>query len=373
MSANLERGLCGLSVLIVDDEPDLRLGLRRLLAPLDVTIRDAESGKAALQLLARASADLVLTDVRMPGMSGVELLAQVKQHWPQTEVVVMSGYGTIEMAVACLQDGAAHFLAKPFDNQEIVRIVCRLGRQIMAAREDRSRRTPEIVAEDPRMLALLELVARVAKSPVAVLIEGESGTGKELVARAIHASSAAASSPFLAVNAAALPDTLLESELFGHVRGAFTGADRDRSGLFAEARRHRVPGRGELDVARVPGQAAARAAGEGGSPAGRRAHVPVDFRLVAATNRDLQAMIKNGEFREDLYYRLRVVRACRSRRCASVRATSCRCCVTSSRAPRAPGCEQRGARDLGGGARRAARASVAWQRARAGDTACSAP
>jgi DNA-binding NtrC family response regulator len=304
------RPLAALDVLVVDDEDDIRLGLRKLLATLGLQAREAPSGEDALTRLAERPADLVITDLQMPGLSGVELLEAVKRHRPETVVVMLTGFGTVQTAVHCMQAGAAHFLTKPFDNEEILGLVRRLGGQILARQAPA---TPPsggaVVAEDARMLRVLELVARVAPSPLPVLIEGESGTGKEIVARAVHQASHVAERPFQAVNCAALADTLLESELFGHRRGAFTGADRDRRGLFAEADGGTVfldevasmsaPFQGKL--LRVLQEKLVR-------PVGGSADVPVDFRLVAATNRDLEGLVKQGRFREDLYYRMQVVR-----------------------------------------------------------------
>jgi DNA-binding NtrC family response regulator len=296
-------------VLVVDDEPDLRLGLRMLLAGGGFTVDEAASGAEALQKFERTPADLVLTDLQMPGMSGADLLAEIKRRSPATVVSILTGFGTIQTAVWCMQHGASHFLTKPFDNDELLRLFSRMGRQVLADR--RQRRGTEVaglVAEDPRMLRVLDLVRRVAATPVPVLIEGETGTGKEVVARAVHDLSDVVSKPFLAVNAAALPDTLLESELFGHVRGAFTGADSDRAGLFAQARGGTVfldevasmslAFQGKL--LRVLQEKLVR-------PLGGARDVPVEFRLVTATNRDLGALIRQGAFREDLLYRLRVV------------------------------------------------------------------
>ncbi|MAE45479.1 MAG: hypothetical protein CMJ86_01185 [Planctomycetes bacterium] len=301
--------LCDLRVLVVDDEADIRLGLTRLSSSVGAQVEQAENGQAALQILDRWPADVVLTDLMMPKMSGAELLVEIKRRSPETEVVVLTGYGTVQSAVQCLQNGAAHFLTKPFDNESVVQLVGRLGRQILARRLPAQDGDPLLLAQDARMQPVTELIARVATSPVAVLIEGESGTGKELVARSIHRQSKVAAKPFLAVNAAALPDALLESELFGHERGAFTGADRARDGIFVEAQGGTVfldevasmsPSfQGKL--LRVLQEKVVRRLG--GST-----DVDVNFRLLAATNRDLESKIKSGEFREDLFYRLGVVR-----------------------------------------------------------------
>ncbi len=301
--------LAQLRVLVVEDEADIRLGLRRLAESVGVQVEEAEDGRAALDLLERWVPDLILTDLMMPRMSGSELLAEVKKRRPESEVVILTGYGTVQSAVHCLQSGAAHFLTKPFDNEGVMQLIERLGRQILARRLTVEDGGAELISQDVRMRPVTELIARVAASPVAVLIEGESGTGKELVARAIHSQSEVADRPFLAVNAAALPDTLLESELFGHRRGAFTGADSARDGIFVEARGGTVfldevasmsPSfQGKL--LRVLQERVVR-------PLGSSADRKVDFRLLAATNRDLESKISEGEFREDLFYRLGVVR-----------------------------------------------------------------
>lgn len=307
---NTSPDLSRLRVLVVDDEADIRLGLRRLLGAAGIEAAEAASGLEAIELLKANPADLVLTDLMMPGMTGAELLDSIKRERPETVVVLLTGFGTVQAAVQCMQNGAAHFLTKPFDNEEIVGLVRRLGCQILS-RCQASHLTDElrIVAEDPATAKVFELVARVAPSSAPVLIEGESGTGKELVARAVHRRSSVADQPFQAVNCAALSETLLESELFGHVKGAFTGADRDRRGLFAEAHGGTVfldevssmsPAfQGKL--LRVLQEKLVR-------PVGGSRDVAVDFRLVAATNRDLEALVGSGGFREDLYYRLQVVR-----------------------------------------------------------------
>jgi len=299
----------GLRVLVVDDEADICLGLRLLIEPLGADVAVASSGREALDEINRAGADVVLTDLQMPGMSGTELLAEIQVRRPGTSVVILTGFGTIQAAVWCMRHGASHFLTKPFDNEEIVGLVTRLGRQVLATRHAPVPSSSNgIVAEHPRMRAVLDLVGRVARTPVSVLVEGETGTGKELIAREIHARSAVSDRPFLAVNAAALPDTLLESELFGHEKGAFTGADTARRGLFADARGGTVfldeiasmslSFQGKL--LRVLEDKVVR-------PLGSTQDVPVEFRVVAATNKDLEELIREGAFRQDLFYRLRVV------------------------------------------------------------------
>ena len=309
MTTTKTNTLAGLSILVVDDEDDIRLGLERVLSRFGADLSEAPDGRDALRVMENEPVDLVLTDLMMPHMSGADLLREIKDRWPSTEVVMFTGYGTIRTAVQCVRDGASHFLTKPFDNDEVSRIVERLGRQIITARERCGAATRTLIAEDPRMRGVVDLIQRVAGSPVPVLVEGESGTGKEVVARAIHRGSAVAERPFQAVNAAALPDTLLESELFGHRKGAFTGADADRDGLFVAA----AGGTVFLD------EVASMSASFQGKllrvlqeklvrPLGAARDIPAEFRLVAATNQDLEKMCEEGAFRRDLFYRLGVVR-----------------------------------------------------------------
>jgi DNA-binding NtrC family response regulator len=303
-----------LRVLVVDDENDVRLGLRLLAESLQAEVRDAASAEQALEIARSWVPHLVLSDITMDGMSGVELLSVLGQRHPDTRVVLITGFGTIELAVEAMRRGAAHFITKPFDNDEVLEAVERYGREaLLQERMHRLEPTspgaePEIIAEDPRMKSVLELVRQVAPTAMSVLIQGESGTGKEMIARAIHAHSEGRDAPFLAVNSAALPDTLLESELFGHRKGAFTGADRDREGIFAQARGGTV----FLDEIALmspafQGKLLRVLQEKTVIPLGTATAVPVEFRLIAATSRDLLERIERGEFREDLYYRLRVV------------------------------------------------------------------
>ncbi len=300
-----------LHVLVVEDEEDIRTGLARLIGTLGAKVDTAADGVDALDIVEAGGVDLVLTDMMMPRMSGSELLGVLKDRHAQIEVVILTGFGTIQSAVACLQGGAAHFMTKPFDNDDVLRVISRLGRQIVARKGGGSAQTfsPGIVANDPVMQGALTLVGQVASSPVPVLIEGESGTGKEVVAREIHRLSSVSDKAFTAVNTAALPDTLLESELFGHERGAFTGAQKARKGIFREVAGGTVfldeissmSGSFQGKLLRVLQEKTVR-------PLGADADVDVDFRLIAASNRDLEALIAEGGFREDLFYRLSVVR-----------------------------------------------------------------
>jgi len=301
--------LKALRVLVVDDEADIRIGIRKLLGRLGAEARVAEDGQHALDLLTEQSADLVLTDLNMPRLGGVELLAAIKERWPETAVMILTGFGTIQSAVSCLQGGAAHFITKPFDNDELLRLTERVGRQVLAGRTTRAPEHDGVIAEDPAMRRVVELVERVAQSPLPVLVEGESGTGKEVVARMIHERSPVASKPFQAVNAAALPDSLLESELFGYTKGAFTGAEHDRDGIFSTADGGTVfldeiasmSPSFQSKLLRVLQEKVVR-------PLGSAQDRAVEFRLVAACNQDVAALISAGEFREDLFYRLGVVR-----------------------------------------------------------------
>jgi DNA-binding NtrC family response regulator len=295
-------------VLIVEDQPEVRLALRTLVETLGAEVREAESAERALGVLAQWVPHVVIVDIEMGAVSGLALLVSVRERYPQVRTLVVTGFGTIERAVEAMRHGAANFLTKPFDDAEVLGEVARLGEEALVAARVRGLRTGtghRLVADDPRMAAVLELVQRLAPTQVPVLIRGESGTGKELVARALHQQGRDPALPFLAVNSAALPETLLESELFGHKRGAFTGADRDREGIFAEARGGTV----FLDeIALMPlsfqGKLLRVLQERTVTPLGSAMARPVQFRLVVATNRSLRERIAEGTFREDLYYRI---------------------------------------------------------------------
>lgn len=305
-----DAGLAGLSVLVVDDEPDVCLGMERLVASTGARVRTAARGDLAIRRLDEDPADLVISDIRMPGMRGDELLAAIKMRRPATAVVLVTGFGTIEQAVECMRLGAEHFIAKPFDNVEFLRCVRAIGGRLLALRNTAAGGAlgDAIVAGPGPMRAVLDDLPRIAATRLPILIQGETGTGKELVARAIHKASGLGNRPFLAVNCAALPDTLLESELFGHRRGAFTGAERDRDGLFVMARGGTVfldevtsmSPAFQAKLLRVVQQKVVR-------PLAAEQDVAVDFRLISAANRDLGEMAAKREFRDDLLYRLRVL------------------------------------------------------------------
>jgi two-component system response regulator HydG len=303
-------------LLVVDDQKNMRATTAMVLRQAGYQVDEAEDGAAALQGLEGAGYDVVLTDLRMPNVDGMEVLRTVRQVAPDTEVIVMTAYGTIESAVEAIRRGAYDFLSKPFKEDELLLRTAKavekrrlVGKVSVLTGEFRRRFGLEhIIGRSAGLREVLDRVARVAPSDATVLISGESGTGKELVARALHASSRRGDSPFIPVNCAAITETLLESELFGHARGAFTGATRARRGLFEEAHG------GTLFIDEVgetaPGfQAKLLRALQDGEirRVGESSPVRVDVRIIAATNQDLRQAIQERRFREDLFYRLNVV------------------------------------------------------------------
>jgi len=303
-------------ILVVDDEPGLRQSLQLILADEGHEVRSASSGSEALAAAAASAFDVVLCDVRMAGMDGLAFLRRYRADGGTALVIMMSAYGTEESAIAAMKEGAYDYLPKPFRADEVALVLRKAEERERLRREVESLRSAlgagaasaDIVAESPAMRAALDVIARVAPHRSTVLITGPSGAGKEVLARELHRLSPRASQAFVAVNCAAIPEALLESELFGHVRGAFTGAVADRRGLFEEASAGTLflDEIGDLPVAlqakllRVLEDGEVRRVGD-------RATRKVDVRIVAATARDLQADASAGRFREDLFYRLNVV------------------------------------------------------------------
>jgi DNA-binding NtrC family response regulator len=301
-------------VLIVDDDEAIRTSTAESLARSDREVRSAESAAAALRGMENWRPDVVLCDVRMPGLNGLELLDLFQERIPSADVIMMTAYDDMSTIVTAMRAGAVEFLVKPLDLHELRRTVDRLFADRAERRRAEENEVPAVsdqrllVGRDPRMIRTFKLIGQAATVRSTVLIRGESGTGKELVAQAIHASSADASQPFVPVNCAALPTELLESELFGHVRGAFTGAINDRRGRFALAGTGTIfldeIGDTSLDfqtkLLRVLQDRTYQAVGSE-----KTEHT--DARVIAATHRALEALVAEGKFREDLYYRLRVI------------------------------------------------------------------
>jgi DNA-binding NtrC family response regulator len=308
-----------LNIVVVEDEAILREDLAAWLQRSGHRVRSAGEGRKALALLDEEEADLVLTDLRMPGMDGLELLDRVQTDHPGTLVMVVTAYASVENAVEALRRGAADYLLKPVEYEELALRVRRLAELRDMQRENQllkrqlHLREPgrDIVARSPLMQEVLRTIDTVAASDGTVLVLGPSGTGKELVARAIHARSPRRDGRFVAINLAAVPETLLESELFGHRKGSFTGAIRNKEGLMTAAQ----GGTLFLDeISEVPLHLQAkllRAIEEREVlPVGSVEPQTVDLRLIAATNRNLEEMVEEGAFRQDLYYRLNVVEIC---------------------------------------------------------------
>jgi len=303
-------------ILVVDDEPAQREMISGFLKKQAFDVVVAENGAKALELFRQDSIDLILTDQRMPHLSGLDLLQAVRAINPETPVILMTAFGNIESAVSAIQGGAADYLTKPLNLEELlyrIRQVSERYRIIAENRELREalgerNRIEGIVGESGQMLEVLSLVRRVAPSEATVLIRGESGTGKELMAKAIHFASSRASGPLVKVNCAALPEALLESELFGHEKGAFTGALTSRRGRFelADGGSIFLDEIGDLPMHLQPKLLRVLQEREY-EKVGSSRPVKVNVRILAASHRPLEVLIKAGQLREDLYYRLNVV------------------------------------------------------------------
>lgn len=305
------------TILVVDDDERIRESLTRVLTRGGSRVESAESAEVALGIFQELGPDLVISDVRMPGMDGVEFLRTLKERTSDVDVILMTAFDDLPTIAESMKEGAADFLVKPLDLHQLRAIVERVfqDRRTRREREKEPTDAPSdlvprnaFVGHDPRMVDIFKLVGQMAASRAPVIIRGESGTGKELVARAIHDRSDAATEPFVAINCTALPPNLLESELFGHLRGAFTGATSDRKGRFALA------GRGTLFLDEIGDTTPEfqakllRVLQEGEFyPVGADRTERTQARVLAATHRDLENLLEKGRFREDLYYRLRVV------------------------------------------------------------------
>ncbi|MGK7294518.1 MAG: nitrogen regulation protein NR(I) [Candidatus Wenzhouxiangella sp. M2_3B_020] len=297
-------------VWIIDNDASIRRVLDRALKRDDRRVREFESADDALKLLAGEAPAAIVTDLRMPGRSGLDVVRAVREQAPGIPVIVMTAYADLDNSVAVLRDGAFEMLPKPFDIDEAVALVERAlaGRDESGSRNGDDRRGPSLIGSAPSMKELFRVIGRLANTDLGVLLVGESGTGKERIAQALHETSNRADGPFVALNVAALPAELLESELFGHEQGAFSGADRARAGFFEQA----AGGTLFLDeIAEMPAALQARllrVLAEGDFyRLGGRAPRQADVRLIAATNRDLQQAVAEGRFRADLYHRLNVV------------------------------------------------------------------
>jgi len=296
-------------ILLVDDDPSLRRLLALRIEGAGHTVETADSGVNALRVLDDFAADCVITDLRMDGMNGIDLLERLTDKRPTLPVILITAHGTIPEAVAATQRGALDFLSKPVDKDILLeRIALALGQSVMAVEDWQAVWADRIITRSPSMHRLLEEARLVADSDTSVLITGESGTGKEVLARALHEASPRRGKPFVAINCGAMPEQLLESELFGHEKGAFTDAKQAQQGLFRSAEGGTVlldeigdmPLALQVKLLRVLQEREVR-------PVGAARSLPVDVRVISATHRNLSATIEEEQFREDLYYRLAVV------------------------------------------------------------------
>ncbi|MBW2036127.1 MAG: sigma-54-dependent Fis family transcriptional regulator [Deltaproteobacteria bacterium] len=306
-----------LDIMVVEDGESQRVMLRDFLVKKGHSVSEAENGDQAIRQIRNSYFDLVFLDYKMPGKNGLEILREIKRMNPEIDIVMMTAYGTIETAVEAMKAGAVDYITKPIDLEEVLILIERISERRTLVRENEIMReqlrrkgvSPDnIIYRSPAMDALVNMAARVASSRAAVLLQGETGTGKELFAGLIHNLSPRSNRPMITVNCAALPETLLESELFGHEKGAFTGAERRRIGRFEEAdggtlfldEVGELPPLVQVKLLRFVHQKEFQRLG------GNRT-IRADVRIISATNKDLKAKVKEGSFREDLYYRLNVV------------------------------------------------------------------
>jgi two-component system response regulator HydG len=304
------------SILIVDDDRRLRDVLEKILDKKGFLTQTSEHGADGITKIKQDFFDIALIDLKMPGIDGIEVLKRVKKISPRTYVIIMTAYGTIDSAVEAIRNGAFDYITKPFKTEEIMIVLekaledrdLRNRIEILTKRVERKHQFEKIIGKSKAMQAIFDLIKRVAKTDATVLITGKTGTGKELVAKAIHRGSERRDQSFVVVNSSAITDTLLESELFGYVKGAFTGALRDKRGLFQEAHQGtlfldeigEIPPSTQVKLLRAIEDRII-------TPVGGTRGEKVNIRLIAATNHDLQEEVAKGSFRSDLYYRLKVM------------------------------------------------------------------
>jgi nitrogen regulation protein NR(I) len=303
------------NILIVDDEESVRYSFERFLNEPGYQVTTAKNGTEALSKYADQSFDLVVLDVRLPDMSGLDVLTKIKSIDPRAVVLMITAYGTTDLAIETTKQGAYDYILKPFDIPAMKKVIeealnCSylMRTQVVIEADDNAEKGDRIIGNSPVMQEVYKMIGRVAGSDVNILLRGESGTGKELVARAIYQHSSRSQKPFLAVNCAAIPETLLESELFGYEKGAFTGANRRKIGKFEQANEGTIFLDEIGDMTLSTQSKILRVLQEGSfEHLGGEQSIHVDVRVVAATNRNLEKAIEEGKFREDLYYRIKVV------------------------------------------------------------------
>lgn len=303
-------------ILVVDDEKIIRESIAYILKKEGISVTEAANGKEAYEKLLAESYDLIITDLEMPEMKGIELLDKAMQLNQQALVVIITAYGSLETAIAALRKGASDYILKPIEFEELLVKIHRLLEHRKLALENQYLRKElhreydfsNLVGKSPEMQKVFDTIQKVSMTDSTVLVTGKSGTGKELVARAIHFNSKRATKPFIAVNAGAIPETLIESELFGHKKGSFTGAVADKAGYFKAAdggtllldEISEMPMQLQVKLLRALEQREI-------TPVGMSTPIPIDVRIIASTNRDLRKEVEEGRFRQDLFYRLNVV------------------------------------------------------------------
>jgi DNA-binding NtrC family response regulator len=306
----------GFEVIVVDDDASIRKRCVQLLHKKGYVVEGVSSGEAALPIIRNRFIALVIADVRMPGLNGIELLERVKKISPDTELIMITGYGTVESAVKAIKLGAYDYLTKPFDMDKMLKVVENVSTKFSLKAEVQTLRerlytysdSQDIVSVSDKMLQIFKLIEKIAPIDCNVLIQGESGTGKGLIAQQIHGKSPRSSNRFVVVDCASLSETLLESELFGYQKGAFTGAVENKDGFF------RVANHGTIfldEIAELPtnlqGKLLRMTQDHEITPVGSTKSIKIDARIIAATNRDLEGLVRDGRFREDLFFRLNVV------------------------------------------------------------------